>query len=209
MIKIKTSIFITFLCVFGILFFVNLSVFSKVYENECTCEPEIEVITVEVERQIYSDDISYLISLRSNLDEKTRINIARCIVNSATRYDIDPILLTSVIDIESQWNPNAKSPKGAKGLTQIMIDQHLKLLEIRCIDESSIYDIEVNIDVGAQILAYCHQQFEDIKLILAAYNAGVGAVNKYNDIPPYTETLNYVKNVLEMYGYMSIVIKES
>lgn len=197
-----------FLIMFGILTHTGIKILNW---EECEYIPKINfnVIEVEIEKQVKPEDISYLISLRSDIGEETRIKIAKCIVNSAIRYDIDPILLTSLIDIESEWNFKATSPKGAKGLTQIMIDQHSKLLEVRCIDESKIYDIDVNIDLGAQILAFCSQKFEDVNLVLASYNAGIGTIGRFNDIPPYKETINYVKNVLAMYGYMTIMLKES
>ncbi len=102
--------------------------------------------------------------------------------------NLDPQLVHQVILAESQYNPNAISPKGAKGLMQLMDELS---------NEFNIdpFDPESNINVGTQYLAKMLARFKSLDLALAAYNAGPGAVEKYNGIPPYEETQNYVSRI--------------
>jgi len=113
------------------------------------------------------------------------------IIDSARENKIDPELIKAVIMRESGGDPNAVSAKGAKGLMQLM-DGTAKMLGV-----SDPFDIKQNINAGAKYLSNLLKKFDgDLKKALAAYNAGPSAVMKYNGIPPYEETQNYVNNIM-------------
>ncbi|MBI5881676.1 MAG: lytic transglycosylase domain-containing protein [Elusimicrobia bacterium] len=112
------------------------------------------------------------------------------------RYAMDPTLVLALILQESGYNPKAQSGVGAKGLMQIMpsTGQGLGLRG------SDFYDPVKNVKAGIRYLAEMLSRFNgDVKKALAAYNAGPGAVEKYNGVPPYKETKGYVKTVYATY----------
>jgi soluble lytic murein transglycosylase-like protein len=117
------------------------------------------------------------------------------IVHAGERYGVDPRLLHAVIWKESNYKTNALSHMGAQGLMQ-MIPATAK--RFGCTD---LTDAESNLDAGAQYLRFLLKRFDgDVSLALAAYNAGEGAVDKYNGVPPYNETQNYVSTIVARYG---------
>ena len=110
---------------------------------------------------------------------------------AAQKYGIDPAVLKGLIKQESGFNPNAGSPAGAQGLTQLMPGTAASL------GVSDVHDPAQSIDGGAHYLKMQLDRFGgDYSKALAAYNAGPGAVQRYSGVPPYSETQNYVKNVL-------------
>lgn len=110
--------------------------------------------------------------------------------------DIDSALLMAVIDVESAGNPQAVSPKGATGLMQLMPGTGARH------GASDLFDARQNVTAGARYLKELMRQFGDLSLVLAAYNAGEGAVQKYGgQIPPYAETMSYVPKVLARYRW--------
>lgn len=109
----------------------------------------------------------------------------------ARKYRIPPNLFRALIRAESGWNPNAGSPAGARGLTQLMP------ATARGLGVRNITDPVQNLEGGARYLRAQLDRFKDPKLALAAYNAGPGAVQKYGGIPPYAETRAYVPRVLQ------------
>jgi soluble lytic murein transglycosylase-like protein len=113
------------------------------------------------------------------------------ITAAAKKYGVDPALLAGLVKAESNFNPQAKSGVGAKGLTQLM-DATARGLGV-----NDSFDVRQSLDGGAKFLAGLLKQFHgDQSLALAAYNAGPGAVQKYGGIPPYQETQRYVPKVL-------------
>jgi soluble lytic murein transglycosylase-like protein len=117
------------------------------------------------------------------------------IEQAASKYHLDAKLLHAVIQTESAYNPNAVSPKGAVGLMQLM-PETAKRYGVK-----NRRDAKQNIDGGARYLKDLLAMFNsNLKLAVASYNAGEGAVKKYkNTIPPYPETQNYVRQVLALY----------
>jgi Rod binding domain-containing protein len=116
------------------------------------------------------------------------------IANAAEENNVNPKLVKAVIMQESGGNPYAISAKGAKGLMQLMDGTALML------GVSDPFDIKQNIQAGAKYLSSLIKKFEgNITNALAAYNAGPGAVEKYNGVPPYEETRKYVSNIMDMY----------
>lgn len=114
---------------------------------------------------------------------------------AATESNVDAGLIRAVISVESGFNPSARSPKGAMGLMQLMPDTARKY------GVKNIRDPAQNIQGGARYLSALMAMFgNDLKLVLAAYNAGEEAVIKYGRrIPPYAETAAYVPKVLSRY----------
>ena len=105
---------------------------------------------------------------------------------AARRYGIPEDLFLRLVQQESGWNPRARSHKGATGLAQLMPGTAAKL-------GVNPHDPVQNLHGGARYLRMMYNQFGNWRLALAAYNAGPGAVQKYNGIPPYRETRNYVR----------------
>jgi len=123
----------------------------------------------------------------------SRDRFAPAVRRAADRYGIRPELLDAVVQAESNYNPAAISPFGAIGLTQLMPATAKEL----GVDPE---DPHQAIDGGARYLAQLLKSFGSEELALAAYNAGMGNVRKYNGIPPFPETENYVSKVLELAG---------
>lgn len=110
---------------------------------------------------------------------------------AASRNGVDPTLLAGLIKAESGFDPNAGSPAGAQGLTQLMPET------ARGLGVTDPLDPEQAIEGGARLLHEHLEKFDgNAELALAAYNAGPGAVEQYGGIPPYAETQAYVKKVL-------------
>ena len=112
---------------------------------------------------------------------------------SARAHSIDPLLVDSVIQVESNYNPYAVSVKGAEGLMQLMPSTS------RMLGVSNSFDPGQNIEAGVKYLKYLQDLYKDDRLALAAYNAGPAAVEKYKWVPPYPETQNYVNQVGKRY----------
>ncbi len=126
-------------------------------------------------------------SKRVSVQEKIEASIDK----AAAKYDLPPGLIRGVIRAESNFQVQAVSKAGAQGLMQLMPATAKEL------GVSDAFDIDENVDGGARYLKQMLQQFDgDVKLALAAYNAGPGTVKKYGQIPPYRETQAYVSRVL-------------
>lgn len=124
-------------------------------------------------------------------DTHIRPDIRQSIGNAAKKYAISEKLIQSVIQAESNYRPDAVSPAGAQGLMQLMP------ATARELGVSDPFDVDQNIDAGAQYLKKMLDRFHgDIKLALAAYNAGPATVERYNGNVPYQETQTYIQRVL-------------
>jgi membrane-bound lytic murein transglycosylase MltF len=109
-------------------------------------------------------------------------------------HQVDPLLVDSVIRAESNYNPNAVSPKGAEGLMQLMPTT------ARMLGVTNSFDPAENIEAGVKLLKHLQDIYKDDRLALAAYNAGPGAVDRFKQVPPYPETQKYVETVNRKYG---------
>ena len=120
------------------------------------------------------------------------------LINSGTRNGVDPLLIYSVMHQESSFKSRAISPKGARGLMQLMP------LTATRYGVTNIFDPRQNIEGGARYLRFLLEHFDgDLNLALAGYNAGEGAVEKYGwRIPPYSETQEYVRRISRRYGLL-------
>ena len=124
--------------------------------------------------------------------------------DASRTHQVDFELLQALIAAESGFDPQAVSPKGAVGLMQLMPDT-AKRFGVQADKQKTVVqkltDPKININAGAKYLRVLLQMFPgNLELVLAAYNAGEGAVVKYgNKIPPYKETQNYVKTVMQTY----------
>ena len=120
---------------------------------------------------------------------------ADLIAAAATTYGVDPVLVQALIQVESNYQPRARSSKGAMGLMQLMpaVAREYKV--------RNAYDPATNIDAGVRKLKSLIDGMQgDLKLALAAYNAGEGAVARFGGVPPYRETQSYVSRIMSIAG---------
>jgi hypothetical protein len=116
---------------------------------------------------------------------------ADLIADAAQRHGLDPVLLTAMATVESSFDPSAISPKGASGLLQLMP------ATARRFGVSDIFDVSQNVDGGARYLSWLLERYDgQTELALAGYNAGEGAVDRHQGVPPFRETREYVRRVL-------------
>ena len=121
--------------------------------------------------------------------------IQQVVDEAANRYNVDPLLVKSVIRAESGFNPFAVSPKGAQGLMQLIPATAHRF------GVDNPFDVKKNVEGGVKYLSYLQGLFPgNPNLAIAAYNAGEGAVFRYNSIPPYPETIAYVERVHQHYS---------
>jgi transglycosylase-like protein with SLT domain len=122
-------------------------------------------------------------------------DLDRIIFRAGGRHGIDPSFIHAVIWQESKYKPKALSHAGAQGLMQLM---PATARRFGCTDPQ---DMAANVEAGTKYLRWLLKRFNgDVKLALAGYNAGEGAVDKYNGVPPYDETQNYVRKIVANYG---------
>lgn len=146
----------------------------------CLLPERVEVVHVAVE------DPEVMIRGRPEVEALVR--------QLAPQYAIDPQLVMALISVESSFNPNAVSPKNAQGLMQL-IPQTAERFGVK-----KVFNPTENIRGGLAYLRWLMAFFEgEVRLVLAAYNAGERAVERYRGIPPYEETRNYVQRITGMY----------
>lgn len=125
----------------------------------------------------------------------SKVPIDNLIVSAATRHQIDPDFLSSVVKAESGFNPNAISPKGARGLMQLMPQTAISF------GVENAFDPTANLEAGTKYLRQLLDQYDgDPVKALSAYNAGALRVAQYGGMPPYPETRAYVTRIADDYN---------
>ncbi|MFT3778968.1 MAG: lytic transglycosylase domain-containing protein [Ottowia sp.] len=129
------------------------------------------------------------------------VAMAPLIDRTAQAHDIDPLLLHAIARVESRHQPRAVSHAGAHGLMQVIVPTARRF---GVGDAQALHDPQTNLQVSARYLKTLQQRFgNDLQLVLAAYNAGEGAVEKHGRrVPPYRETQGYVRKVLSEYSLL-------
>lgn len=123
----------------------------------------------------------------------------KLIYEVAVRHAVNPHLVAAVIHVESAFNPRAISRKGACGLMQLLPDTARRFGLKK---KKEIFDPAKNLEAGVKYLKWLTRRFDgDVQRVLAAYNAGEGAVDRFGGIPPYRETRNYVQKIFGLLGF--------
>lgn len=135
-----------------------------------------------------------ILAANSRSHQATQEEVDSSIVMAAARHNVDPNLVRAVVKVESNFNSNAVSRKGAIGLMQLM-PQTARELKVR-----NPFDPDQNVDAGVRHLKYLLESYNgNVDLTLAAYNAGEGAVRRSAGVPHYSETQNYVRRITNLY----------
>jgi len=166
--------------------------------NTCCAQRVEMLIGGMTQPDSFADDSQALvIDIQRPRDALSRVLTWIPVIDAAAgRYGVDRALLMAVIDVESGGNALAVSPKGARGLMQLMPATGAMQ------GASDLFDPAQNVLAGARLLDSLLATYGEITLALAAYNAGEGAVKKYGGtIPPYAETQRYVQRVLARLTY--------
>lgn len=143
----------------------------------------------KIESEFSQELDSKMKGIFSQENDPTPKDLSSIIERESYKNHLDPNLVKSVIKAESNFKPNAVSSKGAIGLMQLMPGT----ADILGVENP--FDPEENIAGGTKFLADMMKKFGNPDMAIAAYNAGPGAVQKYDGIPPYKETKDYVKKV--------------
>ena len=115
----------------------------------------------------------------------------------AARYSLNPDLVAAIVRVESSFNPRARSRKGACGLMQLLPETALRF----GLRRKDLFDPAKNLEAGARYLRWLADRFgHDPVRVLAAYNAGEGAVERYGGVPPFKETRRYVDRIFSLLG---------
>lgn len=191
--------FWTFLSVGLLLLSISLNAQARAYlyqmpdgSRVLTDHPLINSKAKLVRRSKELTNMGHYVARRTLRAKKQMRALSALIYHQSKKYGIDESLVKAVIYTESYFNPHATSKKGASGLMQLMPATAEKY------GVSDLYDPRQNVIAGIKHLRYLMTLFPDnLKHVIAAYNAGENAVNRYNGIPPYRETQGYVKKVLK------------
>lgn len=164
--------------------------------------PALKTAAVTVDGAVLTNDYAVVMTpaAAGALDGYTTgdAKVDSFIAASGTRHGVDPVLLYAIMHRESAFKKRALSNKGASGLMQLMPGTAARF------GVRDIFDPAQNIDAGARYMSWLLRRFDgDVRLALAGYNAGEGAVDKYGRrVPPYRETQEYVRRITERYAMM-------
>lgn len=146
---------------------------------------------------VYADDTLRSYYSQKIINQEMANKLYYDVNRFSEEFKVDEKLITAIIQVESNFSHNAVSPKGAIGLMQLMPGT-AELLNV------NINDPTENLYGGIKYFSkLLEKNNNDISLALAAYNAGMGNVSKYDSIPPFSETQNYIEKVLSIYQNLS------
>lgn len=119
------------------------------------------------------------------------------IYEMAGRYAINPYVVAAIVQVESDFNPRAVSRKGARGLMQLLPETASRF----GMRKRDLFNPAKNLEAGIRYLKWLSQRFSgDATRVLAAYNAGEGAVDRFGGVPPFQETRSYVTRIFSLLG---------
>lgn len=152
----------------------------------------LELVTSRVKEEFLAPIIDPDHIITEHIKEdffRSEVPFGAIIYREATRNGLPPELVAAIVETESDFRPTLMSHKNAQGLMQL-IPSTGELMGAR-----DLLNPAENVRAGVKYIRYLQRQFKDPQLMLAAYNAGETVVRRYNGIPPYAETQNYVKKV--------------
>jgi soluble lytic murein transglycosylase-like protein len=150
------------------------------------------IVRVEPDEVEYTEEVAEVLLSDGEPDAPTIPDAFRELITAtAARHGVDARVVSALIEVESAYHSRAVSPKGARGLMQVMPATG------RQYGALDLFDPKVNIEAGVQHLKKLLSRY-DLPLALAAYNAGEAAVNRFGGIPPFRETQNYVTRILRI-----------
>jgi soluble lytic murein transglycosylase-like protein len=182
-------------CLLFLTTFSSAGIYRYVDENgvihftNCPRDPKFKLYIRESKEDVGNDNHSSSFSYIKDSNQYDSL-----ISDLSKKYQVDFALIKAMIRAESGFNPFAVSRKGAKGLMQLMPETALRM------NVSNSFNPRENIEGGVRYFKYLLSLFnDDLRLSLAAYNAGENVVGELRSIPPYRETVDYVKKVLSYY----------
>lgn len=160
---------------------------ERIVDDEITTPEVVEEVKKIVEEGVFPRR-SWRFSAESKPLFKTKFD--ELIVNAARHFDVDAALVSAVIKAESDYDPRTLSHKGARGLMQLMPATAERF------GVTDSFDPEQNVYAGVRYLRWLLKTFDgNADLAVAAYNAGEGNIWKYNGVPPFRETVNYINRI--------------
>ncbi|MBP2650213.1 MAG: Lytic transglycosylase catalytic [Firmicutes bacterium] len=164
-------------------------VITRMNEIQNRFQPQLQT---NVSTEKFANTLAKVQNQTQSVQETSHGDIADIVRKTAAKYNVDPKLALGVAATESNFNPNAVSSAGATGVMQLMPETAAGL------GVKNIADPQENIDGGVRYLKELLTTFNgDTQKAVAAYNAGPEAVKRYGGVPPYAETQNYVRKVLD------------
>jgi soluble lytic murein transglycosylase-like protein len=162
----------------------------------------VDIPTDEIER--FEIDLTPSPKPAATLSPATKPNLQEVIKGASEKHSLDEDLINSVIRAESGFNPHAVSPKGARGLMQLMPDTASGL------GVSDTFDPKANVEGGTQYLRWLLDRYHyDLAKALAAYNAGPHRVEQYRGVPPYAETRAYVARIIRDFNRQKLAERKA
>jgi hypothetical protein len=172
------------------------AIVARIEPDEVPYPEEASVEEIRVKRDPAGDSLARELSFVSTDQLQTHPRYEPMIVQASARHGVDATLVRAVIQVESNFQPRARSSKGAKGLMQLMPST------ARHYGVSNPYDPASNIDAGIKHLKSLLDRLP-LRLALAAYNAGEATVQRFGGMPPFAETRSYVDRILQLVGLVS------
>lgn len=168
--------------------------FAQIYDKKIAADNQISN-TQNLFTMKNGTDKNQTVDNSESSSARSTDEISKYITDAAQKYGVDAKLLSAVAETESGYKQDSVSGAGAVGVMQLMPNTAEEL------GVTDIHDVKQNIEGGAKYLKQLLNDFNgNVRKAVAAYNAGPQAVKKYNDVPPYAETQNYVSHVLDLYN---------